>query len=81
MIDFINLYFTIFGYHENPIQLLLYGGHVLDIRGLIPLKKVQRSTLVLIKDPKQSFVENIILADRSKINYVLSIDITIIFLP
>ena len=70
--DFIEIYgASIVGIesHENPIQLLFYGGHVLDICGLIPLKEVQRPTLVLIKDPEQSFIENIFLADR---RYILS---------
>ena len=58
--------------HEDPVQLLFYGGHVLHVGGLIPLKEVQRPTLVLIKDPEQSFIKNIFLADRSY-NSLLSI--------
>ena len=65
--DFIEIYrASVVGIesHEKPIQLLLYGGHVLHISGLVPLKEVQRSTIVLIKDPKQSFIENIFLVGR-----------------
>ena len=64
--DFIEIYgASVVGIksHENPIELLFYGGHVLHIGGLIPLKEVQCSTFVLIKDPEQSFIENIFLAE------------------
>ena len=74
--DFIDIYrASIVGIEslENPIQFLFYGGHVLNISGLIPLKEVQRSTLVLIKDPEQSFIENIFLADVRYIYIVVVI--------
>ena len=46
---------------EDPVELLLDGGHVLHVGGLEPLEEVEGAAAVLVKHPEQGVVEDIVL--------------------
>ena len=46
---------------EDPVELLLDGGHVLHVGRLEPLEEVEGAAVVLVKHAEQGVVEDIVL--------------------